>query len=632
MVIFPFLVFASLFLLIANLDKGASWRLVYLRTAVLWGSYAIISAEILSLPSWITQTGLSMVWLLALALIAGIFIWWLRQGGTIRWPKWQIPSDWLSRFLIMGVVVIVITTGIIAWLAPPQAVDSLHYQMSRVAHWAQEKSLRHFATGIEIQNSFSPGAQTLVLHLYVLSGGDRLANFVQWFAMIGCLIGVSFLVRQLGGDTYAEILSVAFAASLPMGIAQASSTMTDYIVAFWLVCVASETLQIYKGASRKRTLILLSLAAGMSVVSKPTSLPYLMPFAFFVSVVLIRRHGLVGSMGRAIIPLSLVLVLNAGYFIRNYDTYENFFNPHEISLHKNELMNLKGLVSNLLRNAGLQAGTPWPEINYELYRAITAVHVKMGLDLNDPRTTAHGYFSVGRAHNYEVGAGNPAHALLILSLFVILIIRHKYFGKGPLIYGLVVVSTFIIFSFVYKWQIWGGRFHLTFFILSAPFVAHVLNESIPSRGAMLIGISLILLSWPWLGDIYSRPLISKPGVHPVDSVLSESREDLLFANIPKYKEPYVNIVNLIEEARCSRVGLMISGGSMEYPLWVLLDAPREDLWIEWIVTGTPSARHSRSDFMPCAVICERCPEDWEEIRGLPFIYDHSGFKLFLQGD
>lgn len=627
--VIPFLAFFSLFLLIGNLDKGVSWRLAFLRTAVLWGSYAIISAEILSLPNWITPIGLSLVWLLALSLIVGIFSWWIKRGGALRWPKWQFPSDWLVRLLSLCILVIVLITGLLAWVAPPQAVDSLHYHMSRVAHWAQNKSLRHFATGIEVQNSRSPGAQIIILHFYVLSGGDRLANFVQWFSMVGSLIGVSLLVRQLGGNTLAEILSVTFTASLPMGIAQASSTMTDYVVAFWVVCIASESLRLYKDATRKRTLVFLSLATGLVLVSKPTSVPYLIPFAIFTAAVLFKHYGLVKSISRALTTLGLILVLNAGYLTRNYYTYDSFFNPQEFSLHKNEVMSLKGLISNLLRNAGLQAGTPWPKINKEIYRAITAVHVKMELDLNDPRTTAHGYFAVGRPNTFETSAGNPAHALMALIIFVLLIIRFRFFGKGTLIYGLVVVSTFTSFSFMFKWQIWGSRYLLPFFVLIAPLTAHVLVKSVSQNVVKFMGIALILLSWPWLVGIYSRPLIDEVDMHPVGSVLSESRENLLFANIQKYEETYITIVDKINEAQCAQIGLMISGASMEYPLWVLLDSPRDDLTLEWIVAGTPSAQYERSDFIPCAVICQNCPEDWKEVRGLPSVYEVSGFQLFL---
>lgn len=629
--IIPFLVFGFLFLLIGNLDKGSSWRLAFLRTAVLWGSYAIITAEVLSLLSWITSSGLSLVWLLAMCLLVGILIWWLKRGGKIRWPTCQLPSDWLSRILVIGVVVIILVTGLIAWLAPPQAVDSLHYHMSRVAHWAQEKSLRHFATGIEIQNSRSPGAQIFILHFYALSSGDRLANFVQWFSMIGSLIGITLIVRQLGGNTLAEILSVVFSASLPMGIAQASSTMTDYVVAFWVVCIATESLRLLTNFIQERSLIYLGLAIGLVVVSKPTSLPYLIPFVIIVGIVLIQRCGLFQSMSRALIILGLVLVLNAGYLTRNYRTYSSFVNPQELSVHRNEIMNLKGLLSNLLRNAGLQAGTPWPKINQELYRAITAVHVKMGLDLNDPRTTAHGYFAIDRPNRFETSAGNPAHALIAFVLFIVLIIRFRYFGKEPLIYGLVVVSTFILFSFMFKWQIWGSRYHLPFFVLLAPLTAHVLEQSVHQNVAKLIGIVLILICWPWLVGINQRPLIREISEYPVGSVLDESRDDLLFVNVQKYKDPYLNVVGMIQEKQCSQIGLMISGASMEYPLWVLLGAPRNDLWIEWIEKGTPSAKWSRTDFTPCAVICESCPEDWEVIRGLPIVFDRFGFQLFLRG-
>jgi hypothetical protein len=51
--------------------------------------------------------------------------------------------------------------------------------------------------------------------------------------------------------------------------------------------------------------------------------------------------------------------------------------------------------------------------------------------------------------------------------------------------------------------------------------------------------------------------------------------------------------------------MAISGAGAEYPYWLLLGAPRDDLRIEWIVAGTPSAQYSDPE-LPCAIICDTC--------------------------
>jgi len=156
----------------------------------------------------------------------------VKRGDPVQLPCWKLPSGWLDRTLLLGVVVIVLVTGLLAWLVPPQTWDSLNYHLSRVAQWAQERAVRHFATGIEVQNSMPPGAEMAILQFYVLVGGDRLASFVEWFAMVGCLMGVSLVAMQLGAGFIGQLVAVVFTATLPMGITQASSTVTDYVLAF----------------------------------------------------------------------------------------------------------------------------------------------------------------------------------------------------------------------------------------------------------------------------------------------------------------------------------------------------------------------------------------------------------------
>ena len=83
-------------------------------------------------------------------------------------------------------------------------------------------------------------------------------------------------------------------------------------------------------------------------------------------------------------------------------------------------------------------------------------------------------------------------------------------------------------------------------------------------------------------------------------------------------------------SQCRSIGVRISGSQAEYPLWPLLGAPDPDLWIEWIVTGTPSQRYRDPEFQPCAVICQDC-EETTSYGDLSLVYEKSGFSLFLDG-
>jgi hypothetical protein len=89
------------------------------------------------------------------------------------------------------------------------------------------------------------------------------------------------------------------------------------------------------------------------------------------------------------------------------------------------------------------------------------------------------------------------------------------------------------------------------------------------------------------------------------------------------------ITDQILDAECMNVGMAISGSGAEYPYWILLGAPRDDLRIEWIVAGTPSARYSDPDFQACAVICDTC-DDQRSFRGLPLVDVQGKIRLYLQ--
>ncbi|MCJ7706412.1 MAG: hypothetical protein MUO38_02220, partial [Anaerolineales bacterium] len=305
----PLLALAGLWLLLGNLRPAWGWRRCLLRAALLWGCWAILAVEGLSLVQGLTQAGLALAWVVPLIASAA---WLARQAtraGRLSRPSLSLPSTWADRGLWLAVLVIVSVTALIAWLAPPQTWDSLNYHMSRVAHWAQQHSLRPFATGIEVQNSRSPGAELLVLQLYVLAGGDRLANFVEWFAMVGSLVAAGVIAGQLGGERLARLLAVVLTVTVPMGIAQASSTMTDYVVAFWVMAAVVEGLDLI-GQGPAGGVFYAGLAAGLALVTKPTAVAYLVPLALWVGWVLLRRQGLRRFAGQGLAALALVMLLN----------------------------------------------------------------------------------------------------------------------------------------------------------------------------------------------------------------------------------------------------------------------------------------------------------------------------------
>jgi hypothetical protein len=333
-----------------------------------------------------------------------------------------------------------------------------------------------------------------------------------------------------------------------------------------------------------------------------------------------------------LVVILIVIMMNAGHLTRNAMVYGHPIGPSsKVALHANEIYEPRVFLSNLLRNAALHAGTPWSRVNDWLFLSIYKVHAKIGLDIQDPRTTQVGWFTVGKPNTAETTSGNPIHALLILVFFGLSIGAPKVRGTTAMVYALTVAATFLIYCLLFKWQVFGSRLHLPFFVLFAPAIGFGLRQLFPLNAGRLIAVILLIASWPWLLSIQSRPLIPNEQSYII-SVVSMEREELYFALGQHLIEPYTSMTDIIHETGCQKVGLMLSGSGAEYPLWVLLGAPDPDLEMEWIVSGTPSETYRQDDFQPCALICEKCPQEWEQFSGLPLTYQSGTFRLYIEDD
>jgi hypothetical protein len=363
MVIILPLAYICILLAVGNSRFGSDWRQAALRAAMLWMWYLVLLTELLSLFNAITPTALFFGWLIPV-IGSGLFLWQRqKKGNKILLPRMEKPEGWLEWILMGGIVFYLVMTALVAFLAPPNTFDSLNYHMARVAHWAQNQSLRHYHTGMDIQNSYAPGAEMSILNLFVLSGNDLFVNFIEWSVSLGSVIGVSWIAHQLGSSRRGQFLTAVFLVTLPMGIAQASSTMNDYVVAFWIVCIASEVLHINNHEKYNISLLFEGLAAGFAFLTKPTSAAYLIPLGIWTIVAVFQQRGMRLALIWGTLGLILGLAVNAPHMARNLSTYDNMFDPGMSVTFSNELRTWQGTTSIFLKHLGVHAGTPWPKIN-----------------------------------------------------------------------------------------------------------------------------------------------------------------------------------------------------------------------------------------------------------------------------
>jgi hypothetical protein len=229
----------------------------------------------------------------------------------------------------------------------------------------------------------------------------------------------------------------------------------------------------------------------------------------------------------------------------------------------------------------------------------------------------------------EENAGNPVHlGLTALCFFIILLPKSKQ-SNISILYAAASVGTIIIFSAVFKWQVFSSRYHMPFFILVSPFVGLILQKVRSQILISAMGTILFISAFPWFFSIDSRPIIPTDR-SLIGSILTTPREEILFANAQFQKKSYQDLTNLIKGSNCRKIGLSLGGIQTEYLVWDLMGAPQPDLEFQWFVAGTSSEKYRDFTFRPCAVICERCTGPGSDTyNGLPVVYENEVFKLYL---
>jgi hypothetical protein len=244
-----------------------------IRAALVFGAIVLSATEALSLFDAITAFAVTALWL-ALGVGSGVAAISVRvrdgragdkKAGGARAPIPLIPAAACAT--ILGL------TLLTAIVAPPNYPDSMTYHMSRVAHWVQARSVDWYPTGDSRQNYQMPFAEFVILHLQLLSGGDRWANLVQWGSFLLSGVLVSLVLRELGQPARVQWAGTIIAFTVPMAILQASGAQTDLVVSLWLLGFLFYLWRTMSDRSWQSP-IFCGLALGLALATKGTAYLY----------------------------------------------------------------------------------------------------------------------------------------------------------------------------------------------------------------------------------------------------------------------------------------------------------------------------------------------------------------------
>jgi len=613
---------AALIILVIIFNKqGNCWRSSVLLSALIWGTLLTFITESLSAFKLLTFGGLAVLWGLT-NLILGLIYWQLtkqKKQTLDRKENQKIPI--FLTLLLSALCSLVAAVGLIAILAAPNNWDSMTYHLVRVGHWIENRTVEHYPTHYLPQLYLMPWSEYVIAHFQILSGGDRFANLVQWLSMVGSIIGVSLITKELGADIRGQIFAAVFCATIPMGILQASSTQSDYVVTFWLVCLVYYILQAVKAPINNRLGILIGISLGLAMLTKGTAYLYAFPFLIWLLLGSIKQVYW-KKLGKPFLIIAfLALFLNLGYYTRNFQLFgsplgstqgfEATDDPQGFK-YTNDAVSVPILISNVVRNMAIHADIVRnlglqrviPPTTGATEKVIQIIHKILGVDINDPRTTRHGPFQVPGLSTNEDTAGNPLHFFLILLLIPLLFgWKRLRENRYLLIFTLSAIAAFFLFCFQLKWQPYHSRLHLSLFVLLAAFVGSVLDQIPPRKIANSVAVILIITSLNWVLYNKMRPLLGDV------NVFNQSRIEQYFIERSYLLKPYSKMTNFISNQGCANVGLLLED-HWEYPIWMMWQQTNhnpvnfEHINVKNISRLTENLP-PHNNFIPCAVIYKK---------------------------
>jgi len=655
----------------------------FLGAMILWGTILVAIVEVLSLFSAIHMLSLATAWSLCIGLcwLYGKRKAYLRRG----WRRMvRVLSDFgeltvIQRLIVGGLAAAMLVLLVIALLSPPNNVDSMIYHMSRVTHWAQNRSIRHFATANFGQNIKPIWAEVAILNLRVLWGSDRPANLIQWFSMVACLFGVAGLATLLGARRGGRILAIAFAASVPMGVMQATSTQNDYVAAMWLVALAYFVVLGKKKPLAMFESVLIGMTVGLGMLTKGTFYAYAGPLLIWSFLPRLFKESRLQGVAQGVIVAVIAIILNSGFWARNVTTYGGLFGApgtlrgplaiDEVISNEpgstDETPQVNGpeaqpsIEDQGKEDSGNGDATSGSAINWLVHVVGTRVRwflrrlaMNMAQNTVMPTSflTSKSWALLGRAPalfdqgflqslregmwNHEDTAGNLFHLIAALGAFLALgfLAGKRSEWRLPAIYGLVAFTGYSLLTLIsYSVKLFGIRYQLPFFIMSAPALASLFRSRRVEIWSLILAAGFLLSAWPYVMLNNTRPLIGWRPKTRLGSVLTASQEDILFAMASGIKDEYVEVASQVRTSGCRRVGLDIDYNALEYYWWWLMEAPQSGIRIETLRPVPETQRYADPIFEPCAIICTNCGAV-ERMEGFSLQADLGHVKLYGQSN
>ena len=570
----------------SNETSQPVWARPLIYCNVIIAAYLYLITEFLSCFHLLTRRAAAALWLIFLiaAVLAGLK--WRRRVWDFARGVFRAQKPGKTVVLQTVIAILLISAmGFLAWQIVPYNWDSMTYHCSRVANWIQNKSVAYYPTNNPRQLYSPPFAEYAVLHTWFLFGSDRAFNMVQWYAYTVSAIMVYAICRELGIITEISLTGSILALTMPIAVAESTTTQTDLVAAAWLLFFIyilidfSQKERIELSRKQISEAVMAGCIAGIGYLSK--SQICLIMAILFVWLVIVRVRkkdrfrDLTAIGGTAILSTFPFLMPT---FIRNYRYTGDILASEYFSDIAAGSQNPRYLLLNAFKNlAQTSISYVNPAYNERILTAVHRLADALGVQVDDPlisfgTLSFNSYF----AASYHCDTASAPFMSIGFSMAAIagiafcIVVRPWKKGEPDhrnraLLALFLVISAAVSFAEV-RWQPWITRLLLPTYMVMILFIT-IVSDSIAGRmgGRRVIKVSALVMSLILLGTAY--PAVTYQRHFYEDYKEAGERLPMYFANRGEYPQ-YSDVMHYVKEKGFSEIGIYLGLDTYEYPLWV----------------------------------------------------------------
>lgn len=554
-----------LFLFVITEALSAGYALRFRSLFALWGMFDVLL--LLLLAAQLGRAGYTVKTAAHSALAAGVRGW-----RALR------EAPYYGVLLVIAMVVLGLSL-----ITTPHNWDSMTYHLPRIAHWAQNRSVAHYATN-SIRQACSPVlAEFVNLHVYILCRGhDQLFNLLQGVSYLTCAAAAGAIAGRLSCGRPFRFLSMLLFLSMPIAYAEALTTQVDNFAAVWLLFFVYRLLDyvdVNKAMRFDKVTVFrvgtMGLCVAWGYLAKPSVCVGMVVFALWLLLVCIRRRDRLRDLsGIFFSALPCVAIPMAPEILRNFETFGAYASPEAGAAQLVGTGNPAYLAVNMIKNLSFNMPVPFIKNGHEYFAEIArkaAAVLRVELDAVSISENGREYM-LQEAGNYGCDtAVNPMVFWLFLFCVLWAVLgfgRKKWTGcvRG---YFVTASVSFAVFCMVLRWEPFVSRYMIAYLALLCPMIAAGIQMGTTGKRGRpfrvgIVGIVCLLCIVETVSlsqyhfDIWKNRARTRPYGY------FTARWDELAV--------YAPLVDEIKSRGYENVGLrLVKADDFEYPLWEMLD-------------------------------------------------------------